>query len=221
AGASLLVVLGMTWRQRHLAPSAQIQSIAVLPLDNLSGDSSQKYLADGMTDALITDLAQIRSLRVPSWTSVIQINRSGKSLPEIGRELNVDAVLEGSVVRSGSRIRITAQLIDTATDRHLWAHSYESDVRDVLALQDEVARDITQQIRAQLTAQEQARLARGRPVNPEAYDLYLRGRSYSSRLKGRDAIETTIGLFEQSVKLDSSFAPAHAFLARAYTVKAF
>jgi TolB-like protein/DNA-binding winged helix-turn-helix (wHTH) protein len=198
----------------------RVRSLAVLPLENLSGDPSQKYFADGMTDALITELAQISSVQVRSGTSTTRPDLAGKPLPEIARELNVDALVEGTVVRSGGRVRITAQLIH-ASDRHMWAHSYESDLRDALALQDEVARDVAQQIRAKLTMQEQSRLARNRPVNPEAYDLYLRGRFYFSNNKDRQGVETAIGLFEQSLGLDSNFAPAHAFLARAYNGKAF
>jgi TolB-like protein/DNA-binding winged helix-turn-helix (wHTH) protein/Tfp pilus assembly protein PilF len=198
----------------------RVRSLAVLPLENLSGDPSQKYFAEGMTDALITELAQISSVRVPSRISITQQDLAGKPLPEIARELNVDALVEGTVVRSADRVRITVQLIHAPSDRHLWAHSYESDLRDVLALQDEVARDVTQQIRAKLTMQEQARLARSRPVNPGAYDLYLRGRFHFYE-RDRKNLDAAIDLFEQSVKLGPNFAPSHAFLAHAYNGKAF
>lgn len=141
-------------------------------------------------------------------------------LADVAHKLKVDAFVEGSVVRSGNRVRITAQLIDAGSDRHLWAHSYEGDLRDVLTLQDNVARDITQQIRAKLTLQEQSRLTRNQSVNAEAYDYYLRGRFHFYD-KNREDLEAAIGLFENSVKLDPNFALAHAYLARAYSGKAF
>src|SRR5260370_30516139 len=141
-------------------------------------------------------------------------------LPDVARELKVDAFVEGSVARSGNRVRVTAQLIDAGSDRHLWAHSYESDSRDVLTLQDSVARDITQQIRVKLTPQEQSRLARSQSVNPEAYDYYLRGRFHAYD-KNREDLEAAIGLLENSVKLDPNFALPHAYLARVYSGKAF
>src|SRR5437762_9404242 len=202
------------------AADLRVQSLAVLPLENLSGDPSQEYFADGMTDALTTNLAQISSIRVISRTSTMQYKGVHRSVGDIGRKLNADAVIEGSVVRSGGRVRITAQLIHTRSDRHLWAHSYESDLGDVLALQDEVARDVTQQIRSTLTTQEKARLTESRPVNPEAYDFYLRGR-FQFYDKNREGIEAAIGLFEQAVNIDPDFALAHAYLARAYNGKAF
>src|SRR6266446_1996777 len=154
----------------------RIHSLAVLPLTNLSGDPTQEYFSDGMTDALITGLAQMGSVKVISRTSVMRYKKTDKSLPEIARELNVDGIIEGSVQRSADRVRITAQLIEGATDKHLWAQSYERAVKDVLALQDEVARDVANEIKVKLTPQEQARLTRARPVNPEAHELYLRGR---------------------------------------------
>jgi TolB-like protein/DNA-binding winged helix-turn-helix (wHTH) protein/Flp pilus assembly protein TadD len=210
------------WKDRFSssAHAMRIQAIAVLPLENLTGDSSQEYFADGMTDALITDLAQVSSLRVMSRASTMRYKGAHGPLADVARKLNVDAFVEGSVVRSGNRVRITAQLIDARSDRHLWAHTYESDSRDVLTLQDGVARDITQQIRVKLTPQEQSRLTRSQPVNAEAYDYYLRGR-FRFYNKNREDIEAAIGLFENSVKLDPNFALSHAYLARAYTGKAF
>jgi TolB-like protein/DNA-binding winged helix-turn-helix (wHTH) protein len=210
------------WRGRFSssAHAMRIQAIAVLPLENLTGDSSQEYFAEGMTDALITDLAQVSSLRVISRASTMRYKGAHGSLADVGRKLNVDAFVEGSVVRSGNRVRITAQLIDAGNDQHLWAHSYESDFRDVLTLQDNVARDITQQIRVKLTPQEQSRLARKQSVNPEAYDYYLRGRFHAYD-KNREDLEAAIGLLENSVKLDPNFALPHAYLARVYSGKAF
>jgi len=210
------------WKGRFSssAHATRIHAIAVLPLENLTGDSSQEYFADGMTDALITDLAQVSSLRVISRASTMRYKGVHDPLADVARKLNVDAFIEGSVVRSGNRVRITAQLIDAGTDRHLWAHSYESDLSDVLTLQDSVARDISQQVRVKLTPQEQSRLAHNQSVNPEAYDYYLRGR-FRFYDKNREDLEAAIGLFENSVKLDPNFARAHAYLARAYTGKAF
>src|SRR6185295_18584977 len=155
----------------------RINSIAVLPLENLSHDPEQEYFADGMTDAMITDLAKIGSLRVISRTSAMQYKGAQKTLPEIAKELNVDAVVEGSVMRSGGRIRITAQLIQARTDQHLWAETYERDLGDVLRLQSEVAQAIAQQVRVQLTPQQQARFGSARAVHPAAYEAYLKGRS--------------------------------------------
>ena len=220
---SLLFGLAVNiWKGRFSssAHAMRIEAIAVLPLENLTGDSSQEYFADGMTDALITNLAQASSLRVMSRASTMRYKGVRGSVADIARKLNVDAFVEGSVVRSGDRVRITAQLIDARSDRHLWAHSYESDSRDVLTLQDGVARDITQQIRVKLTPQEQSRLTRSQPVNAEAYDYYLRGR-FRFYNKNREDLEAAIGLFENSVRLDPNFALSHAYLARAYTGKAF
>src|SRR5712692_11720364 len=156
----------------------QIHSIVVLPLENLSGDTNQEYFADGMTDALITDLAQISSLRVISRTSAMHYKGSHQPLPDIARALDVDAVVEGTISRSGNRVRITAQLLAARTDRHLWAQSYERELTDIFGLQDDVARDIAQEIRVTVTPQGLVRLSSSRPVNPEAYENYLKGRYY-------------------------------------------
>jgi TolB-like protein/DNA-binding winged helix-turn-helix (wHTH) protein len=192
-----------------------IRSVAVLPLENLSGDPGQDYFAEGMTDELITNLAMLGNLRVISRTSIMQYKGTKKTLPQIGRELNVEAVVEGSVVRSGDRVRITAQLVDTATDQHLWAASYDRDLRDVLLLQGEAARSITENIRLHLTSQQANRLSRARPVDPEAYDLYLRGRYYSQRITQPD-IRKCIDYFQQSIEKDPLFADAYAGLADCY-----
>jgi TolB-like protein/DNA-binding winged helix-turn-helix (wHTH) protein len=170
------------WLVRPVSPRSgagedlELHSIAVLPLDNLSGDPSQEYFVDSMTDELITDLAKLNSLRVISRTSVMSYKGTKKVLPEIARELNVDAVIEGSVVRAGKRVRITAQLLHGPTDRHLWAETYEGDLSDVLKLQREVAEAIAQQVRVQVSSQQQARFRSARPVAPEAYEAYQQGR---------------------------------------------
>src|SRR6266498_372950 len=198
----------------------RIQSLAVLPLENLSRDTSQDYFADGMTEALITDLAKIGALRVMSRSSVVQYKGLHKPLPEIGRELNVDAVLTGSVVRSGEHVRIAVQLINAATEQNLWSESYERDLRDVLALQKEVARDIVGEIRIKLTPQEQGQFGGVRPINPEAYDHYLRGRFYLNRQNKADN-EAAITALEHAVATDPTFAAAYAELAQAYVWKLF
>ena len=199
---------------------ARIQSLAVLPLENLSGDASQDYFADGMTESLITNLAKIGALRVISRPSVMQYKGARKPLPEIGRELNVDAVLVGSVVRSGERVRIAVQLIHAATDRNLWSDSYERDLRDVLALQKEVTQDIVGEIRIKLTPQEQVQFGSVRPVNPEAYDHYFRGRFCLNRQTKEDN-EAAITALEHAVATDPTFAAAYAELAQAYVWKLF
>src|SRR5579872_3951870 len=177
-----------------------VRSIAVLPLDNFSGDPAQEYFVDGMTDELITDLAKIGALRVISRTSVMRYKGTKKGLPEIARELNVDGIIEGSVVRSGQRVRITAQLLYGPTDKHLWAETYERDLGDVLSLQSEVAQAIAQQVRAQITPQQQASLRSARPVNPRAYDAYLRGRFYlTNHFTSAQPLNVANGYFEESL----------------------
>ncbi len=196
-------------------PPLQIQSIAVLPLENLSGDPGQEYFADGMTEALVTDLGQIGALRVISRTSVMQYKGTKKPLPQIARELNVDAIVEGTVQRSGDRVRITANLLHAPTDRHLWAATYERDLHDVLTLQDEVARAIADEVKAKLRPDVRARLASARPVNPEAYEAYLKGSTILENLtleSGRSAIK----YFEQALERDPGSAPAFAGLADGY-----
>ncbi|HZB43965.1 MAG TPA: protein kinase [Pyrinomonadaceae bacterium] len=217
--AGLLIVAGLAsarFFRRGPAPPppTEIKSLAVLPLENLSGDTSQDYFADGMTEALITDLAKVGALRVISRPSVMQYRGARKPLPEIGRELNVDAVLTGSVARSGERVRIAVQLTHAATERNLWADSYERDLRDVFALQKEVTRDIVGEIRIKLTPQEKVRFGSARPVNPEAYDHYLRGKFYLHR-QTRDTNEAAISALERAVATDPTFAAAYAELAQA------
>ena len=202
------------------AASPQIQSLAVLPLENLSGDSSQEYFADGMTDALTTKLAQVSALRVISRTSATHYKGTKLRLPEIARELSVDAVVEGTVMRTGGRVRINAQLIDARTDRHLWAQAYERDLTDVNALGSEVAGDIVHAMQVQLTPKEQVRLTRSQRMNSEAYDLYLRAR-LKSALENREDNQAALELLEQAVAIDPNFAPAYAALSREYRAKAF
>jgi len=173
ASAGLLfltaVAYGLLWRGASTGARPEIKSIAVLPLENLSGDPAQEYFADGMTESLISHLAQIRALRVISRTSVIRFKGVRKSLPEIARVLKVDAVVEGTVQRSGGRVRVTVQLIRAATDAHLWAHDYETDMTDLLRLESEVAQALADEIRIQVTTEERARLASARTVNPRAH----------------------------------------------------
>jgi serine/threonine protein kinase/tetratricopeptide (TPR) repeat protein len=200
--------------RRGLKP---IESLAVLPLEELSGDPEQDYFADGMTDELITDLAQIKALRVISRTSVMVYKGAHKSLPDIARELNVDAVLEGTVLRSGTRVRITAQLIYAPTDRHLWAESYEREVRDVLGLQREVAKAVVEEIRVNVTPEENMRLLGAPPVNSEAYEAYLRGR-YLWNKRTPDDLKDAIVKFKRAIDLDPTYALAWAGLADGYSL---
>ena len=199
-----------------------IHSIAVLPLDNLSGDPSEEFFADGMTDQLITDLAKVGSLRVISRTSVMQYKGARKALPEIARELNVDAIVEGSVVRSGQRVRVTAQLVQASTDQHLWAETYDRDLDDILKLQGEVADAIAQQVRAQLTPTQQSQLRLAHVVNPAAYDDYLRGRLYfTNEFTKPDSLRKAQQYFEDAMRKDPNFALAYAGLADTYVFLAY
>jgi len=199
-----------------------IHSIAVLPLDNLSGDPSEEFLADGMTDQLITDLARVGSLRVISRTSVMRYKGAKQGLPEIARELNVDAIVEGSVIRSGQRVRVTAQLLQAPTDQHLWAETYDRDVGDILRLQGEVADAIAQQVRAQLTPTLQSQLRLAHVVNPAAYDDYLRGRLYfTNEFTKPDSLRKAQHFFEDAMRKDPNFALAYAGLADTYVFLAY
>jgi TolB-like protein len=187
----------------------------VLPLENLSRDPEQEYFADGMTDELIANLAKLSALRVISRTSAMQYKGTKKPLPQIGRELNVDAVVEGTVLRSGNQVRITAQLVQAAEDRHLWAESYEGDLRDVLALQGEVARDVANRIQVKLTPRERAGLSSFRPVNPEAHEAYLRG-VYFWNQRTQQGLEKSIEYFNQAAQKDPGYALPYAGLANTY-----
>jgi len=217
----LALLQSKDWRQKLFgnADALPIRSVAVLPLQNLSNDPNQEYFVDGMTDELITDLAQIRELKVVSKTSIMQYKGTRTPLPQIGRELGVDAVVEGSVLRSGDRVRITAQLIRTATDRHIWAETYDGDLKDVLSLQGRVAEAITDQVKLNLTAEESGRLRRVSIVNPEALDLYLRGR-YAWNQRNAESFHRAIQYFNQAIEKDSNFALAYSGLADTYTLLA-
>ena len=198
---------------RHVVVSPpKIESLAVLPLENLSGDPQQEYFADGMTEELTANLSKIGALKVISRTSAMHYKGTNKPLPQIARELGVDAVIEGSVLRAGNRVRITAQLIQATSDKHLWAESYERDLSDVLALQSAVATAITNEIQVKLTPQEQTRLARARPVNPEAYEVLLEAMQYEEKGDTQKACLYT----RQSIHLDPTYAPAYVELASCY-----
>jgi TolB-like protein/DNA-binding winged helix-turn-helix (wHTH) protein/Flp pilus assembly protein TadD len=213
---SLTIIFVVLFRSRGRAPTG-IRSLAVLPLENLSADASQNYFADGMTDELITDLAQISALRVISRTSVMVYKGARKPLPQIARELNVDAVVEGTVLRSGDQVRITAQLIEASTDKHLWSQSYEGELRDTLALQNKVARAIADQIRINLTPQEQAALKDVKVVNPQAYESYLKGRYFWNK-RTADGLKVAMAYFNQAIEEDPKYAEAYSGLADTYAL---
>ena len=207
---------------RRTSAAPPLRNIAVLPLDNLTGDASQGYFVDGMTEQLITDLAQVSALRVTSRTSVMRYKGTKKSLPEIARELKVDGIVEGSVMRSGGRVRITAQLLNAPTDQHIWAETYEADLGDILKLQSEVAEAIAQQVRAQLTPRQQAQLRSARPVNPGAYEAYARGRYYfTNDYTELEKLKMAESYFEESIRKDPNFALAYSGLADSYVYQAF
>ena len=213
---SLSILSVWLFRSRGHAP-AGIRSLAVLPLENLSGDASQNYFADGMTDELITDLAQISALRVISRTSVMAYKEARKPLPQIARELNVDAIVEGTVLRSGDQVRITAQLIEASTDKHLWSQSYEGELRDTLALQSRVASAIADQIRINLTPREQAALKNVQVVNPEAYESYLKGRYFWNK-RTADGLKAALAYFKQAIEEDPNYAKAYSGLSDTYAL---
>jgi TolB-like protein/DNA-binding winged helix-turn-helix (wHTH) protein/Flp pilus assembly protein TadD len=199
-------------------PPAAIRSLAVLPLANLSGDASQEYFSDGMTDAIITELGQLSELQVISRTSTIAYKGTRKSLPEIARELKVDAVVEGAVFRAGNQVRITAQLIRAADDKHLWAKSYEGSMGDILALQRRVARSVAQEIRLDLTPREQAILMRdGKQVNPAAYEAYLKGRFFWNK-RTAESLKKAVEYFNLALQKDPECTQAFAGLADAYSL---
>lgn len=217
-GAALLVGIALSWSLypwRHSVPT--IRSLAVLPLKNLSGDSSQDYFADGMTDELIAQLGQINRLRVISRTSAMTYKGGHKPLAQIARELNVEAVVEGSVLRSGERVRIIAQLIRVPADTNIWAQSYEGDLRDMLALQSNVARSIAEQIQGTLKPQEQAALTKSKTVNPDAYEAYLKGRYFWNKRTGND-LKKAIEYFNHAIEVDPAYAEAYSGLADAYAL---
>ena len=213
-GVALAANLGglRDWVSNRSRHSSQIAALAVIPLENLSRDPDQEYFADGMTDELITDLAKTATARMTSRTSVMRYKGTKKSVREIGRELGVDAIVEGTVTRSGDRVRITAQLIQTATDMHLWAETYERDASEVLRLQGEVATDIASRISSVVKPLDQPRR-----VNPNAYGLYLKGRDFFYRYSD-EGWQQAIEHFNRAIEVDPKFAPAYSGLADAYLV---
>jgi len=215
----LLVAAVLAIRKLHSwnRPAPAIRSLAVLPFESLSNDASQDYFADGMTDELISDLGQISALRVISRTSVMSYKHARKPLPEIARELNVDAVVEGTVLRSGNEVRITAQLIDALADKHLWSQSYEGELRNTLTLQNDVARAIADQIRINLSPQEQAALKKVRVVNPESFQSYLKGRYFWNK-RTAEALNVARVYFTQAIEEDPTFAQAYSGLADTYSL---
>jgi len=217
-GLVLVLAASLTWiLYSHNQSSPKIRSLAVLPLESLSGDASQDYFADGMTDALITDLAQISALRVISRTSVMTYKRARKPLPEIARALNVEAVVEGTVARSGERVRITAQLIQVPDEKHLWAQSYEGDLQDTLALQNRVARAIAEQIQVTLNPQEEAALNKSKTVNADAYEAYLKGRYFWNK-RTREGLVKATDYFHTAIDIDPTYARAYSGLADSYAL---
>jgi TolB-like protein/DNA-binding winged helix-turn-helix (wHTH) protein/Tfp pilus assembly protein PilF len=211
----VLAAIAYAWYTRE-KPRPAISSLMVLPLENLSGDPAEEYFADGMTDALIGDLAQLGGLHVISRTSSMHYKGRKKSLPQIAVEINVDAVVEGTVQRSGDRVVVRAQLIHAATDRHLWVQTYTRDVRDVLDLQSEIAQAVAREVRIQLTPGEQARFTARRPVQPKAYDNYLQGRYLYWNKRTEENLNKAIELFQNAIKEDANYAPAYVGLADCY-----
>ena len=202
------------------APSSKITSVAVLPMTNVSGDPAQDYFVDGMTETLIAGLAKVGELRVMPRTSVMQYRNAPKALTDIARELNVDAVIQGSVQRIADRVQIKVELIQPSTDRHLWSENYDRELRDVLTIQNEVAKAVTQAVQIKLTQQEQLRLAGSRQIDPVAYDYFLRGKYYLGRQTKDDNLKA-IEMLDKAVATDSNFAAAHAELAQACVWRLF
>jgi len=219
-GVGLLVVLAVAYYVVRIHANGvtrpKIQSLAVLPLKNLSGDASQEYLADGLTEALIGRLAGIHDLRVVSRTSVVRFKDPQVSVPEIAKILGVDAIVEGSVMREGTRIRVTAQLIRGATDEHFWSETYDQEFRDVLPLESELAQSIAKKVEVTVTGEEHKRLTATRPVAPEVYESYLKGMYALDRGNDQASIEQGMSYFEDAIKRDAAFAPAYVGLANGY-----
>lgn len=200
--------------RNRIASRAKIQSLAVLPMKNLSGDASQEYLADGMTEELIGRLSRIHNLRVISRTSVIRFKDGRSTVPEIAKVLGVDAIVEGSVMREGSRVRVHAQLIRTATDEHFWSETYDRDLGDTLTLESDVAQSIASKVQATITGEEQSRLVAARHVAPEVYENYLKGQFNKGNSQAE--LEESIHYFEEALRRDPTFAPAYLGLGEAY-----
>jgi TolB-like protein/tetratricopeptide (TPR) repeat protein len=219
AGVGLLSLLTAAYLISHSrsgnAVQPKIRSLAVLPLKNLSGDPNQEYLSDGMTDALIDRLSRMHNLRVISRTSVMRFKNPQQSVPEIARMLNVDAVVEGSVMRQDNRIRVTAQLIRGATDEHFWSERFDRDLRDVFAVQSELAETIAAKVQITATGEERARVTAAHPVAPEVYESYLKGRFALDKSNSRQGLEESIVYFERAIKMDPTFAPAYVGVASA------
>jgi len=217
-GLALVLAVGLAWMLSSQSQSStRIRSLAVLPLESLSGDASQDYFADGMTDALIADLGQISALRVISRTSAMAYKHVHKPLSQIARELNVEAVVEGTVLRSGERVRITAQLIRVPEEKHLWAQSYEGDLQDTLALQNSVARAVAGEIQVTLNPREQAALEQSRKVSPEAYEAYLKGRYFWNK-RTREGLVRATEYFQHSIDADPNYAAGYSGLADSYAL---
>ena len=208
------------WYMSQARPGERIESLAVLPFENLSRDPEQEYFADGMTDALITDLANIKALRLVSRTSLMRYKGTRKSAPEIAGELHVQAVLEGAVERAGNRVRISVRLIRATTDQPVWAESYDRDLRDVLLLQDDVARSIARAIRIEVTPEERARLTNARQIDPEAYQLYLKGRYFWDK-RTRESAHKALEYFDRAIQKDPGYAAAYSGLADCYSTLGF
>jgi TolB-like protein/DNA-binding winged helix-turn-helix (wHTH) protein/Flp pilus assembly protein TadD len=201
------------------SPAPLVRSLAVLPFDNLSNDSNQEYFADGITDQLISELGHIGSVRVVSRTSVMQYKRIHRSLPDIARELTVEAIVEGTVVKSGNRVRVTAQLIQASTDKQLWSRSYEAELRDVLDLQNQIATGIADQVRSQLISNGRAWLPANRAIDPEAYEAYLKGLYFWNK-RGPDGLQRAAEYFKLAIQKDPDYAAAYAGLADSYVLLA-
>jgi TolB-like protein/Tfp pilus assembly protein PilF len=216
AGLIALAAAGFAvWKVWGPGTEPRIESIAVLPLENLSGDSEQEYFADGMTEELVTALGKISGLRVISRTSVMRYKRTKRPIPQIARELNVDAIIEGTVTQSNGRVRLTTNLLHGPSDRHLWAEAYDRDLRDVIELQRELARTVARHVRINLSPEDQKRLARARPVNPEAHELYLKGQYHYYRWRPPE-FEKAISYFQRAAEVDPDYSLAYLGLAKSY-----
>jgi TolB-like protein/Tfp pilus assembly protein PilF len=212
----LVAAYAMLHKPSAVAVRPKIRSLAVLPMKNMTGDASQEYLADGMTEALIGRLSNIHDLRVISRTSVTRFKNPQISVPEIAKALNVDAIVEGSLMRDGDRIRVTVQMIRAATDEHFWSQTYDRDLRDVFTVQSELAQAIAEKVEATATGAEQARLAAARPVAPEVYESYSKGEFALNKGNNKGDLEESIAYFQDAIQKDPTFAPAYLGLANAY-----
>ena len=224
ATASIVIIFLSVWliplidsTEKLLEASGEIRSIAVLPLDNLSNDPDQEYFSDGMTEALIADIAMIRALKVISSTSIMRYKGTDKSLPEIAKELNVDAILEGSVMHADGEVRITAQLIRASTDEHLWANSYTDKLENVLSLQAKIAKAIAKEIKITLTPEEENRLESVRKINPVALEAYLKGKFFWNKRTTKD-IQSALDFYQQAVDADPNYALAYVGVAESYNL---